>query len=39
MKKYQNIEIINFKENTKVTVYGWVQNIRKMGNFNKKNID
>ena len=34
MKKYQNIEIINFKENTKVTLYGWVQNIRKMGNFN-----
>ena len=22
MKKYQNIEIINFKENTKVTLYG-----------------
>lgn len=34
MKKYQNIEIINFKENTSVTLYGWVQNIRKMGNFN-----
>lgn len=34
MKKYQNIEIINFKENTKVTLYGWAQNIRKMGNFN-----
>ena len=34
MKKYQNIEIITFKENTKVTLYGWVQNIRKMGNFN-----
>lgn len=34
MKKYQNIEIINFKENTKVTLFGWVQNIRKMGNFN-----
>ncbi len=34
MKKYQNIEIINFKENAQVTLYGWVQNIRKMGNFN-----
>lgn len=34
MKKYQNIEIINFKENVQVTLYGWVQNIRKMGNFN-----
>lgn len=34
MKKYQNIEIINFKENAQVTLYGWAQNIRKMGNFN-----
>lgn len=34
MKKYQNIEIINFKENVQVTLYGWAQNIRKMGNFN-----
>ena len=33
-KLWKNIEIINFKENTKVALYGWVQNIRKMGNFN-----
>ncbi|MBD5422905.1 MAG: aspartate--tRNA ligase [Mycoplasma sp.] len=34
MKKYENINILNFNENDIVTLYGWAQNIRKMGNFN-----
>lgn len=34
MKKYENIEILKLKENDQVTLYGWVQKIRKMGPFN-----
>ena len=34
MKKNANIDILNFKENDTVTLYGWAQTIRKMGSFN-----
>ncbi|MDK2819403.1 MAG: aspartate--tRNA ligase [Mycoplasmataceae bacterium] len=31
MKKVNNIDILKFKENDSITLYGWVSNIRKMG--------
>ena len=31
MKKINNIDILNLKEKTSVMLYGWVSNIRKMG--------
>ncbi len=31
MKKINNIDILKLKENDSVTLYGWVSNIRKMG--------
>ena len=31
MKKLNNIDILKLKENDPVTLYGWVANIRKMG--------
>ncbi len=34
MKSLNNIDILKLKENDKVTLHGWAQTIRKMGNFN-----
>ena len=34
MKSFWNIDILKLQENSNVTLYGWVQNIRKMGNLN-----
>lgn len=33
MKKINNIDVVKY-ENKEITLYGWVSNIRKMGNFN-----
>lgn len=33
MKTFSNIDVLKTKENQKVTLYGWAQTIRKMGNF------